>query len=101
MDKFPIITICCSTRYLPQIIDYYNKLTQEGNIVLADLTPHDKQNEFDKELVDKLHLAKIDMCDEVHILIYNHRMGYSVGKEHDYAKKIGKPIKFIYVVEEE
>ena len=24
MNLYPIITICCSTRYIPDIIDYYN-----------------------------------------------------------------------------
>ena len=97
MDKYPIITICCSTRYIPEIIDYYNELTQKGYIVLADLSPHDKQHEFDKELVDKIHLSKIDMADEVHFLWRDNHMGESVKKEFEYAKNKEKYMKIVAI----
>ena len=95
--SYPIITRSCSTRYIPEIIEYYNKLTQKGYIVLADLTPHDKQAEFDKELVDKVHLAKIDMSDEVHFLLRDNHMGESVRKEFEYAKEKEKYMKIIQI----
>lgn len=97
MNLYPIITICCSTRYIPDIIDYYNKLTEQGYIVLADLTPHDKQYEFDKELVDRMHLSKIDMSDEVHFLLKDNHMGESVKKEFEYAKDKEKYIKIVSI----
>lgn len=97
IGDFPIITICCSTRYTKEIIDYYNELTQKGYIVLADLTPHDKQNEFDKELVDKVHLSKIEMADEVHFLLRNNYMGESVKKEFLYALDKEKYMKIIHI----
>ena len=95
--SYPIITISCSTRYITEIIEYYNKLTQKGYIVLADLTPHDKQAEFDKELVDKVHLVKIDMSDEVHFLLRDNHMGESVRKEFEYAKEKEKYMKIIQI----
>lgn len=98
MNKFPIITICCSTRYIPAIIEYYNKLTQDGYIVLADLTPHDKQGEFNKELVDEVHLAKIDMADEVHFLLKeDNYMGKSVSNEFKYARDKEKYMRIVYI----
>lgn len=98
MNKFPIITICCSTRYIPEIIEYYNKLTQDGYIVLADLTPHDKQEEFNKELVDEVHLAKIDMADEVHFLLKkDNYMGKSVSNEFKYATDKEKYMRIVYI----
>ena len=36
MDNFKIVSISCSTRYRDEIIAWYNKLTCEGCIVLAD-----------------------------------------------------------------
>lgn len=95
MSKFPIITICCSTRYPEQIIKYYNELTKQRYIVLADLTEHNKQNEFNKELIDEMHRAKIDMSDEVHFLVKNGNMGESVSREFDYAKSKFKRHKII------
>ena len=50
MSKPRIITICCSTKYRDKIIDYYNELTEAGYIVLADLTEHDRQDKFDKDV---------------------------------------------------
>ena len=97
MNRYPLITICCSTRYIQEIIDYYNELTQKGYIVLADLTPHDKQHEFDKELVDKVHLSKIDMADEVHFLLRDNHMGESVTKEFEYAKSKEKYMKIVVI----
>ena len=83
--KYPVVTICCSTRYLDKVVEHYNELTHTGHIVLAELSDHDKQNEFDKRLVDDVHLAKIDMSDEVHILVKNGEMGESVTEQYNYA----------------
>lgn len=95
--KYPIITLCCSTRYIGNILEYYNMLTTQGYIVLADLTPHDRQAEFDKAMVDKVHLAKIDMADEVHFLVRDKHMGESVSKEFEYAKQHEKYCRIIEI----
>ena len=92
MCEYPIATICCSTRYMNEILQYYNELTAKGYIVLADLMPHDKQDEFDKEMVDDMHLSKIGIADEVHFLIKDNHMGESVEKEFQYALKINSII---------
>ena len=95
--KYPVVTICCSTRYLNKVIEYYNELTHTGHIVLAELSDHDKQNEFNKRLVDDIHLAKIDMSDEVHILVKNGEMGESVTEQCNYAMNKCKIIKVIEI----
>ena len=97
MNRYPIITICCSTRYISEIIEYYNELTQKGYIVLADLTPHDKRHEFDKELVDKVNLSKIDMADEVHFLLKDKHVDESVKNEFEYAKAKEKYITIVSI----
>lgn len=95
--KYPIATICCSTRYLPEVTKYYNELTHNGYIVLAELSPHDEQDKFDKRLVDDIHLAKIDMSDEVHILTRNGCMGESVTEQYNYALKTKKKIVIVNI----
>lgn len=97
MNKFPIITICCSKRYIRKMINYYNKLTQEGYIVLADLTQYNKQEEFDKELVDKVHLAKIDLADEVHFLLKYDKDLEKLNKELRYSISKEKYMKMVYI----
>lgn len=95
MKEFKIASISCSTRYRDEIISLYNELTCKGYIVLADLTEHDKQGEFDKDMVDRMHLTKIDMADKIFFLIKDNHMGESVTKEYEYAKSKDKDIKII------
>ena len=94
-SKYFITTICCSTRFREDIIRLYNELTERGHIVLADLTEHDKQEQFDKPMVDEMHLEKIMMADIVYIVTKNGYMGESVSLEHEFAKKLGKTINYI------
>lgn len=88
--NYEIATICCSTRYREEIIKLYNELTERGYIVLADLTDHDRQEEFNKEMIDDMHKTKIDMADIVYFLIKDGYMGESVADELNYAKEKNK-----------
>ena len=88
--NYEIATICCSTRYIEKIIELYNELTERGYIVLADLTDHDRQEEFNKEMIDDMHKAKIDMADVVYFLIKDGYMGESVTDELNYAREKNK-----------
>ena len=90
--NYEIATICCSTRYIEEIIKLYNELTERGYIVLADLTDHDRQEEFNKEMIDDMHKAKIDMADEVFVVNPNGYIGESTWSEICYADMIGKNI---------
>ena len=96
MMSYPIVTICCSTRYRDEIIKLYNELTKRGYVVLADLTDHNDQLNFDKVMVDQMHLHKIDIADKVFFLLKDNHMGESVSKEFEYAKNKSKSI---YIVE--
>lgn len=88
MCEYSIATICCSTRYIDKILKYYNELTAQGYVVLANLMPYNNQDEFDKEMVDDMHLSKIGIADEVHFLLKDDEMDESVEKEFQYALKI-------------
>lgn len=88
--NYEIATICCSTRYIEKIIELYNELTERGYIVLADLTDHDRQEEFNKEMIDDMHKTKIDMADVVYFLIKDGHMGESVTDELNYTREKNK-----------
>lgn len=88
--NYKIATICCSTRYIEKIIELYNELTERGYIVLADLTDHDRQEEFNKEMIDDMHKTKIDMADVVYFLIKDGYMGESVTNELNYTREKNK-----------
>ena len=88
--NYEIATICCSTRYIEKIIELYNELTERGYIVLADLTDHNRQEEFNKKMIDDMHKAKIDMADVVYFLIKDGYMGESVTDELNYVREKNK-----------
>lgn len=96
--KYAIATICCSTKYRNEIIKLYNELTELGYIVLADLTDHDRQTEFDKEMIDDMHKRKIDMADIVYFLVKDGCMGKSVTNELNYVRNINKEYKIREIV---
>ena len=96
-NTYPIVTICCSTRHQVEILNHYNELTESGYIVLADLTEHERQSQFDKCMVDEMHKRKIDMADEVHILVKDNHYGDSVKSELLYAIDNKKCCKIYHI----
>ncbi|MCF8034689.1 MAG: hypothetical protein K9K66_04340 [Desulfarculaceae bacterium] len=58
------------------------------------LVHHLAENEGCAEEMDRLHLAKIDLADEVFVVNYNDYIGASTGVEVEYAKAKGKPLRW-------
>jgi len=100
-----IVCLCGSTRFMDAFQAANLKLTCEGVIVLsvgtntktdAELT---RENYFKdpsiKLRLDELHKRKIDLCDEVFVLNVGGYIVESTRSEIDYAKSIGKPIKYL------
>jgi hypothetical protein len=48
-----------------------------------------------KEKLDKLHLAKIDISDEILVINCNKYIGNSTRKEIEYAKRQGKKVNYL------
>jgi hypothetical protein len=81
------------------------KFTLKGYIVLSvGVCKHAKDHGGEAleqevaDMLDELHLRKIDLADEVFILNVNGYIGESTSKEIEYAKKQGKPIKYLEAV---
>jgi len=103
---FPkIICLCGSTRFTAMLILQWG-LTKQGFIVLSwcalpDSYPrgedknHIGDQEGVKELVDEIHLRKIDLAEEVMILNVGGYIGKSTQNELNYARKKGKIIRFL------
>lgn len=94
-----IAVICGSTKNRKQMTELNKKLTLEGKIVLAPgVFAHDGDEITDeqKTKLDALHLEKIDLADEVHVVVVvpGGYIGLSTSAEIEYAKKTGKPITF-------
>ena len=100
MNEFKVITLCGSTRFKEQFIEMQKKLTLEGNIVISvGAFGHCGDNEVwtdgKKAMLDRMHLAKIDLADEIFVINVDNYIGDSTRNEIEYAKSKGKRVKFL------
>lgn len=106
MKKPKIICLCGSTRFTEAMLIHQWELTKKGFIVLSWCAlpksyprgkdrNHIGDQEGVKELVDEIHLRKIDLADEVVILNVGGYIGESTQRELDYARKMKKVIRFL------
>lgn len=101
INKFKIITLCGSTKFKEQFIEAQKRLTLEGNIVISvGLFGHSGDNEVlseeVKEMLDDMHLRKIDLSDEIFVINVNGYIGESTKKEILYAKETGKSVNYLF-----
>jgi hypothetical protein len=96
----PLVCLCGSTRFTDAFREANLQETLAGKIVLSvgcdvksdvelRITPEQK------EMLDELHLRKIDLADEVLILNVGGYIGESTGRELAYARAHGKQIRFL------
>lgn len=100
-----IVVLCGSTRFEKEFRRVAFELTLEGAIVVKpDVFMNDghaekahlpKIDAGAKAALDELHKRKIDLADEV--LVVSDETGYigeSTRREIEYARKLGKPVRF-------
>lgn len=101
-----IITLCGSTRFKAEYERMNAELTLKGNIVLSvgvfgkELGEGGKKNNTpltskQKILLDQIHLAKIDLSDEIFVINVDGYIGKSTHKEIRYATIKGMKIVFL------
>jgi hypothetical protein len=100
VGKFPVITLCGSTRFKDQFLEVQKRLTLEGNIVISvGLFGHSGDNEVwtpgTKEMLDNMHKRKIDMADAIYVINVNGYIGESTRSEIEYARMNGKKVLFL------
>lgn len=106
MDKPKVICLCGSTRFTQEMLVIQWELTKQGNIVLSwcalpdwyfkgDNKTHIGDQEGVKEIVDEVHLRKIDLSDEVFIINIDGYIGESTRNELNYAVSQGKQIRYL------
>lgn len=105
--KYPVITLCGSTRFKDQFMEAQKRLTLEGNIVISvGLYGHSGDSEVwenmdegtrtrTKEMLDDMHKRKIDMADEIFVINVGGYIGESTRSEIEYAHKTGKKVKYL------
>ena len=100
VGQYKIITLCGSTRFKNEFMEEQKRLTLEGNIVISvGLFGHSGDNEVwtggTKEMLDDMHLRKIDLADEVFVINVGGYIGSSTRSEIEYAKSIGKTVQYL------
>jgi hypothetical protein len=100
VGKYKVITLCGSTRFKDAFMETQKRLTLEGNIVISvGLFGHSGDNEVwtkgTKEMLDDMHMRKIDMADEIFVVNVGGYIGSSTKGEVEYAAAIGKPVRYL------
>lgn len=100
--KPPIVCLCGSTRFMQEFFDYGWIYTLRGYIVLSiGVCKHAEGHGGEAlgqdvaDMLDKLHLHKIDLADEVFIINKDGHIGESTRKEIDYAMKHSKLMVYL------
>ena len=86
INGFKIITLCGSTRFKEEFLEAQKRLTLEGNIVISvGLFGHSGDDvvwtEGVKDMLDRQHLAKIDLADEIFVINVGGYIGDSTRRE--------------------
>ena len=100
VGRFPVITLCGSTRFKEQYFEAQKRLTLEGNIIISvGLFGHSGDEETwepgVKEMLDNMHKRKIDMADGIYVINVGGYIGESTRLEIEYAKAHGKEVKYL------
>jgi len=98
-----VITLCGSTRFKSEFESWNSRLTLEGNVVISvgvfghGYHPYHREKYLDpkKPMLDRLHLQKIDMADEVFVIDPGGYIGESTSREIEYAHANGKRVTFL------
>ena len=98
--RMKVITLCGSTRFKEQFLEQQKRLTLEGNVVISvGLFGHSGDEEVwepgTKEMLDKMHLQKIDMADEIFVINVGGYIGESTRREIAHAEQTGKPVRYL------
>jgi len=100
---FPtIVCLCGSTRFMDAFFEAGWQETLAGKIVLSvgvcKHAEHHGAEALGPDVVkqlDELHLRKIDLADEVLVLNVGGYIGESTANEIAYAKRTGKPVRYL------
>jgi len=100
VGKYPVITLCGSTRFKEQFLEAQKRLTLEGRIVISvGLFGHSGDDEVwtegTKEMLDDMHKRKIDMADGIYVINVGGYIGSSTRSEIEYARATGKTVEYL------
>ena len=100
-ERAKVITLCGSTRFKSDFESWNSRLTLDGHVVISvgvfghGYHPYHREKYLDpkKPMLDRLHLQKIDMADEVFVIDPGGYIGESTRREIAYAESKGIPVR--------
>lgn len=100
IGNYKIITLCGSTRFRDEFLDQQKQLTLKGYIVISvGLFGHagdpEVWTEGTKEMLDDMHLRKIDLADGIFVVNPGGYIGESTRNEIAYARATGKEVSYL------
>ena len=107
VGKYPVVTLCGSTRFREQFMEAQKRLTLEGKIVIsvglfghagdAEVWEHMDEGTLTKtkKMLDDMHKRKIDMADSIYVINVGGYIGESTRSEIEYAKAHGKEVHYL------
>ena len=100
IKNYKVVTLCGSTRFKEQYMEVQKLLTLKGCIVISvGLFGHSGDEEVwkpgTKEMLDDMHLRKIDMADEIFVINVGGYIGESTKREIAYAEEKGKKVNYL------
>ncbi len=103
IKDYKIVTLCGSTRFKDAFLEAQKNLSLQGNIVISvGLFGHSGDEEVwkpgVKEMLDEMHLRKIDLADEIFVINVGGYIGESTRREIAYARSTGKPVRYLMPV---
>ncbi len=101
IGNYKIITLCGSTRFRDEFFEAQKRLTLQGYIVISvGLFGHSGDQEVwtegTKEMLDDMHLRKIDLADEIFVVNPGGYIGASTRNEIAYAKANNKKVNYLF-----
>lgn len=100
--KYPVVTLCGSSKFKTDFIRMERELALKGNIVLslgvyghADAEYAGAITPEVKDMLDDLHKERINLSDEIFVINKDGYIGESCRNEIEYARKTGKIIRYM------
>ncbi len=99
LGKYKVITLCGSTRFKDALMETQKQLTLVGNIIISmDLFGHSGDDEVwtegAKEMLDAMHIWKIDMADDIFVINVGGYIAPAYGRRLGMQRSLGRRLGF-------
>ena len=98
-----VITLCGSMKFQDEMMKIAEKLALDGDCVLTPVymvTQHPEVTDEKIKRLKKEQLKRIELSDEIFVVNVGGYVGESTIAEIEYAKKMGKEVKWLEECEE-